>query len=105
MSTRPKVAQQITTTKNRMMVPAIARPAGEAGVSTISIAAGRNSTCARRAAAHDNGSVRTTPFRSADFIETCLEAMQRCIATIRSNQFVVDAVFDDAAPLDSDDAV
>src|SRR5262249_30345799 len=100
MATRPKVAQQITITKNRMMVAAIARPTGEAGVSTISIAAGRNSTCARRVADDDIGRVTTTPLRSADFMETCLEAMQRGIATVRPDQFV-----DDAAASDGDDAV
>src|SRR5260370_19566451 len=105
MSTRPKVAQHITTMKNRLMVAAIARPTGEAGVSTISIAAGRNSTCARRVADADSGSVTTTPLRSADFMETCLEAMQRGIATICPDQFVVHAVFDNAAALDRDDPI
>src|ERR1700712_4408969 len=42
MSTRPNTPQATASTKNRMIVAPTARPAGEAGVSRISSAAGRN---------------------------------------------------------------
>jgi hypothetical protein len=42
MSTWPKIDQATAIAKNRMIVPPIALPAGEAGVSRISRAAGRN---------------------------------------------------------------
>src|SRR5437773_6222823 len=42
MSTWPKTAHVVAIAKNRMMVAPIIRPAGEAGVSRISRAAGRN---------------------------------------------------------------
>jgi hypothetical protein len=58
----------------------ITRPAGDAGVSTISIAAGRNST----------------------FMETCLKTVQRGIAAIGANEIIVDNIFHDAASFDDD---
>src|SRR5579863_5247242 len=42
MSTWPNVAQATAIAKNKMIRPAIALPAGDAGVSRISNAAGRN---------------------------------------------------------------
>ncbi len=42
MSTWPKIAQTTAIAKNRMMVAPMARPTGDAGVSRISSAAGRN---------------------------------------------------------------
>jgi hypothetical protein len=80
----------------------ITRPAGDAGVSTISIAAGRNSTWARRATAAGSGSVMTTPLCSADFMETCLKTVQRGIAAIGANEIIVDNIFHDAASFDDD---
>ena len=44
---RADAGPESAMTKNAMMVPAMARPAGEAGVSTISSAAGRNSQLVR----------------------------------------------------------
>ena len=51
MSTWPKIAQTTAIAKNRMIVAPIARPTGEAGVSRISSAAGRNCRAVSLAAA------------------------------------------------------
>jgi hypothetical protein len=48
MSTLPHDAHAIAIVKKRAMVTAIALPNGEAGVSTISSAAGRNSVSSVR---------------------------------------------------------
>src|SRR5262249_43788139 len=94
--------------KNRMMVAPTARPTGEAGVSRISSAAGRNSHSALRrcggAHSRDAGGAASF-FASADFMEACLQPVQRRVATGFVHQLLVIAVFDDAAAFDGDDAI
>src|SRR5262252_6831426 len=104
ISTCPMVAQATASTKNRMMTPPIARPAGEAGVSMISRAAGRNSSSSRRRRRRATG--RTGPTAdSDDFMKARLGAMQHGIAPALADQLVVTAVLDDPATLDGDDAI
>src|SRR5260221_10096407 len=91
------------TRKTAMIVPPMARPAGEAGVSMISNAAGRNSSSSRRrrpvpAAARPMAS-------SDDFMKTGLGTMENGIAPTLADQLVVTAVLDDVAVLDGDDAI
>src|ERR1700719_3972633 len=104
MSTEPRLAQASAATKNRMMVPAMARPAGEAGVSMISSAAGRNSSSAPlRAGERGHGRMRALP--SADFMDAGLQTVQRGVAPAGADELVVVVILDDAAALDRDDAV
>src|SRR5689334_14534691 len=101
----------------------MARPTGEAGVSTISSAAGRNSSSARRAPPRRSGTTLGAAFAFAgtaadgaadasasdDFVEaamvTRLHAIEGGVAPAGAQQVVVLAVLDDAAALDRDDAV
>jgi hypothetical protein len=69
MSTVLHDAQAKAMQKNRMTVAPIARPAGEAGVSTISSAAGRNSSSKSR---RRTSGVWTTAMALSDFMEACL---------------------------------
>src|SRR5258706_6185068 len=90
--------------KNGMMAPPMARPTGEAGVSMISKAAGRNSSSSRRQRRLATGS--TGPMAdSDDFMEARLSAMQHGIAPALPDEVVVTAILDDLAALDGDDAV
>src|SRR6516162_3936959 len=93
-----------------MTLAATARPIGDGGVSTISSAAGRNaSSSPRLAGGRRKGMTRrvglTGIFGSADFMNSCLQAMQRCIAAAGLDQRVMGAVFDQAATLERDDAI
>src|SRR5262249_59609048 len=94
--------------KNRMMVAPTARPTGEAGVSRISNAAGRNSHSGLRrcggAHSRDAGGAASF-FASADFMEACLQPVQRRVAPGFVHELLVVAVFDDAAAFDGDDAI
>src|SRR5216684_5735238 len=102
MSTVPMHAQPNATANTAMMVKATARPTGEGGVSTISSAAGRNASSSRRRSARSAG--KATTFL-ADFMQTCLEPIECCIAAAGLDQIVVGAVLDQAAALDGDDAI
>src|SRR5262249_28417910 len=110
MSIVPQDAQASAAQNSRMRVAPIARPIGEGGVSTISRAAGRNASSAlRRAFPRGSG---TTPRAAgaakaalADFMEPCLQAMQRGIAPACSKQRVMAAVLDQAATIERDDAI
>src|SRR5262249_59028801 len=91
-----------------MMVAPMARPTGEAGVSRISSAAGRNSNSAPRlcSAGHSRGAGgAASRFASADFMQACLKPVQRRVATGFVHELLVVAVFDDAAAFDGDDAI
>src|SRR5713226_4342983 len=102
----PKVAQASAKTKNRMMTAPMARPAGDAGVSTISSAAGRNSSSVRERSRGTSAVVRVGSEMSlADFMEADLGTVEHGVATADAEQFVVAAVLDDAPALDGDDAV
>src|SRR5215471_10166979 len=101
MSIVPHQAHANPAQNSKMMVAPIARPIGEGGVSTISSVAGRNAsssprlTCARR-----KGMMRrvglTGVSGSADFMNSCLQAMQRSIAAAGLDQRVMSAVLDQA---------
>src|SRR5262249_8225684 len=102
------VAQPTAIVKNKMSVPAMARPIGDAGVSRISSAAGKNSNSAPRlcGAAHSRGRERpASRFASADFMEACLQPVERRVAAGFVNELLMVAVFDDATALDGDDAI
>src|ERR1051326_3564538 len=110
MSIVAQAAQASAAQNNSMMVAAISRPVGAGGVSTISSAAGRKaSSWRRRARSRRNGmtrgSDRAGSTASDDFMETCLQTMQRRVAAAASDQRVVGAVLDQAAALDGDDAI
>src|SRR5215831_21391455 len=106
----PYQAHTSAAQNSRMMVAPIVRPIGDGGVSTISSAAGRNaSSSPRRSCARRNGMTRriglTGVASSADFMNSCLQPMQRCIAAASLDQRVMGAVFDQAATLERDDAI
>src|SRR5258707_5129633 len=102
MSTVPMHAQPNATANTAMMVKATARPTGEGGVSTISSAAGRKASSSFRRSARSAGKV--TIFL-ADFMQTCLEPVERCISAAGLDQIVMGAVLDQTAALDGDDAI
>ena len=110
MSIVPHQAQTSAAQNTRMMVAPIARPIGDGGVSTISSAAGRNASSSPRLwcgrpkrddALHGLGGHAG----SADFMESRLQPMQRCVATAGLDQRVMAAVLDQAAALERDDAI
>src|SRR5258708_10879245 len=110
MSIVPHQAHTSPAQNSRMMVAPIARPIGDGGDSTISSAAGRNaSSSPRLACARRKGMTRraglTGVSGSADFMNSCLQAMQRCIAAAGLDQRVMGAVLDQAATLERDDAI
>src|ERR1700722_2111393 len=102
MSTVPMHAQPSATANTAMMVKATARPTGEGGVSTISSAAGRNASSAFRRSARPAG--KATIFL-ADFMQTCLEPVERYIPAAGLDQTAMAPVLDQAAALDGDDAI
>src|SRR5262245_40003172 len=103
ISTQPSTAQVNASTKNRMIVPAMARPAGEAGVSMISSAAGRNSRSSRDL--EGNGSLRDAATMSPHLQQSDLRAVEQGVPAAAAHKFVMRAVFDDPAVLDRDYAV
>src|SRR5258708_28928805 len=110
MSIVPYQAHTSPAQNSRMMVAPIARPIGEGGVSTISSAAGRNaSSSPRLACARRKGMTRRVGLaglsRSADFMNSCLQAIQRCIAAAGLDQRIIGAVLDQAATLARDDTI
>src|SRR5215475_6382747 len=108
MSTLPAEAQTSAAQKSSMIVAAIVRPIGDGGVSTISSAAGRNaSSSTRLACARRNGVTRCICVRagSEDFMNSCLQSMQRCVAAAGLDQRVVGTVFDQTAAIERDDAI
>src|SRR5262249_13420803 len=110
MSIVPHQAHTSAAQNSRMMVVAIARPIGDGGVSTISSAAGRKaSSSPRPARARRNGVPRRVGLPGvagpADFMNSRLQAMQRCIAAAGLDQRVMGAVLDQATALERDDAV
>src|SRR5215469_14621830 len=109
MSIVPHQAQRSAAQNSRMIVAPIVRPIGEGGVSTISSAAGRNASSApRRPCTRRNGTTPPLPSvisRLADFMKSCLQPMQGCIAAAGVDQRVVGTVLDQAAAFEGDDAV
>src|SRR5215468_5997956 len=104
MSTWPSVAQAIAAAKNAIIVAAMVRPAGDAGVSRISRAAGRNSSSMLRGFGPRNLTT-LSDFGSTRVMETRLETVKRGVTAAGTDQIVVAAVFDQATSLDGDDAV
>src|SRR6185503_4780247 len=103
MSISPKAAQASAAQKTRITVAPIARPIGDGGLSTISRAAGRNaSSCAVRGVCRCCEKSSTT---LADFMQACLGAEQRRIASAAADKLLVSAILDDAPAFDRDDAV
>ena len=103
ISTVPNVAQASAKQKTAMIVAPIARRSA-GGVSTISSAAGRKATLP---AVRQPESV---PFGNgmiflADFMDSGLQIVQRSITSAAANEFVMGAVFDDAATIERDDSV
>src|SRR5262245_42291407 len=110
MSIVPHQAHTSAAQNSRMMAAPIARPIGDGGVSTISRAAGRNaSSSPRLSCARRNAMMRriglTGVAGSADFMNSCLQAMQRCIAGAGLDQGVMGAGLDQAAARERDDAI
>src|SRR5262245_23147415 len=110
MSIVPHQAQASAAQNSRMMVAPIARPIGDGGVSTISSAAGRNaSSSPRLSCARRNGMTSRIGVAGvaglADFMDSCLQSVQRCIAAAGVDQRVMGAVLDQATALERDDAI
>src|ERR1700761_1038122 len=103
ISTLPSDAHASATQKTATMLAPIARPTGEAGVSVISSAAGKNAISASRRRISALGNA--TMFLLPDVMDACLQVMQLCIASVRADQILVVAVLDDAASLDCNDPV
>src|SRR5215468_7067873 len=110
MSIVPHHAHASAVQKSRTSVMMIARPIGDGGVSTISRAAGRNARSSRcRAGGCRNGMtwrpVCAGTMALADFMDPCLQPMQRRIAAACLDECLVIAVLDQTAALERDDAV
>src|SRR5262245_59237546 len=110
MSIVPHQAHISAAQNSRMMVAPIARPIGDGGVSTISSAAGRNANSSPRlSSVRRNAMTRrvglTGVAGSADFMNSRLQAVQRCITAAGLDQHVMGAVLDQAAALERDDAI
>src|SRR5262245_18304615 len=110
MSIVPHQAHTSPAQNSRMMVAPIARPIGDGGVSTISSAAGRNaSSSPRLARPRRNAIARRVGLMgvagSADFMNSCLQAMQRCITAAGLDQRVMGSHLDQAPALERDDAI
>src|SRR5882724_1545903 len=110
MSIVPHQAQASAAQNSRMRVAPIARPIGDGGLSTISSAAGRKaSSSLRLSCPRRNGTTPragpTDTAELADFMDPCLQPMQRCIAAAGPDQCVMAAVLDQAAAFERDDAV
>src|SRR5882672_8573981 len=101
MSTLPIAAQASATTKNATIVAPTARPTGEAGVSRISSAAGKNCNAM--------GSRVLVATASGDDMKVSLSAglqlMQGGIATRPLHKFVVCAILHNAPSFDRDDPI
>ena len=84
------------------MVPPIARPIGDGGVSTISNAAGRkaSSSVSRRLRVF-----ATSIAALADFMNSTLQTVERRIAAAPGNEIVMNAVLDEAAMVERQDAI
>src|ERR1700674_5655613 len=89
ISTWPKVAQASARQNRAMSVTPIAPASGGGGVSTISRAAGRK---ASSSSVRDAGLCRYATRALADFMDACLQTVQRRVAAAGVDQLVVSAV-------------
>src|SRR5882757_7631588 len=107
ISTRPNTAHATASTKNRMIVAPIARPAGDAGVSRISSAAGRNWRAV--SCRPHRGSLIFVPLSfgnaSTDDMEARLHLVKGGVASRPVHELVVSSVLDQPSAFDVDDAV
>src|SRR5262249_39928703 len=106
----PQAAQPNAVQNSRMMTAAMARPSGDGGVSTISSAAGRKARSLRRLSRACRKGIPPGiglpgMVGSVDFMNSCLQPMQRCIAAACLDQRVVSPVFHQPAALERDDAI
>src|SRR4029079_10135062 len=106
----PNQAQTSAAQNSSMRVAPIARPIGDGGVSAISSAAGRNaSSSPRLLCSRWNGMTRGHASADmaglVDFMDACLQSMQRCITSAGPDQGVVGTVLDQAPALECDDAI
>src|SRR5689334_17291703 len=117
MSTWPKTDHPVAMAKNRMTVAPTARPTGDAGVSRISRAAGRNCRPVSDRPFATTGrlllplsfapsfALSTVLTLSSDDMETRLDLMQHGVAPCLLDQLVMRAVLDQPTGLDGDDPV
>src|SRR5262245_51632550 len=100
ISTQPNTDQAKASIKNAIIAPAMARPAGEAGVSMISSAAGRNSrsSCER----DRSDGLWSAATMSYHLLQPRLRAVKHGVASAAAHELVVRAVFDDLAVLDGE---
>src|ERR1700747_3301061 len=103
ISTVPTHAQTKAAQTRAIIVAAIARPAGDAGVSVISRAAGRkaSSYSPRRTGCFGKAII----LRLADGIDASLQEVKFCVAAIAADQLIMAAVLDDPTALEGDDAI
>src|SRR5215470_20300588 len=93
ISSSPRHAQTIATATRATMAPIVIRPAGEVGVSVISIAAGRNSSSGRvRRSARRRE--RGTSLRSGGIGPPGLQPIELGIAAAELDQGLVRSLFD-----------
>src|ERR1051326_2964089 len=97
MDAHPTEQQKIAIT-----VSATARPTGDAGVSTISSAAGRKAVSSALGLPESFG--KETMFL-ANFMEARLQTMEIGVASGGADQLVVGTVLDDSALFDCNNAV
>src|SRR5262249_33737116 len=110
MSIVPHQDQASAAQNSKMIVTAIVRPSGDGGVSTISRAAGRNASSARRRpGVRPNRLMRRVGLAGTTaltgFMQASLQPVQRCIAAAGLDQDVVGSVLDQTAAFQGDDAI
>src|SRR5262249_8714245 len=110
MSIVPTAAHSRAAQNKRPMTAAMARPMGDGGVSMISSAAGKNASSSRRRARTDRGGTRLGTDAAlaatlADFMDACLQPVQRCIAAACLDQCVMGAVLDQTPAIEGHDAI
>src|ERR1700730_17506741 len=105
MSTRPKVAHAIAIIKNRIIKAPIARPTGDAGVSRISSAAGRNWRAVSWRLRRDPLGFEGSGTASADDMQPRLYLVEGGVTSRLIYQLIMGAIFDEPPGFDGDDAV
>src|ERR1700729_2742860 len=109
ISTWPKVAQSNARQKSATIVPPIARPIGDGGVSTISSAAGKKASSSNWRRPRETGKVMiflvTASAALADFMKTTLETTKGRVATTPAYQFIMRTVLDEAPVIERENAI
>ncbi len=110
-STVPNIDQIAPAQKMAIMIPAIARPIGEGGLSVISKAAGRNASSYSGRLRPVNATARLSDVAIAaegllvGAMQAGLQKMEIRVASFAADQFLMRAVLDDAAALERDDPI